>query len=131
MAEPRTSDNLSVSEEFPIQAMLAFMMMHGRNPKANPQGFTPQLNHNIAQIIFDMVLDDSARTLLQVGLVSPPQSPSRLTLQVPGAPKAPSRPQSLALAVEAAGGSQASGQPLPTAVRALVFGAVPAGVPDA
>ena len=128
--EPKTYENLTVSEEFPSDAMFAFMLMHLPNPQADPEVFTPQLNPNLAQMIFDFVLEDSARTLLQVGLLSPPQSPSRLTLRVPGAPKAPSRPQSLALAVEAAGGSQASGQPLATTVRAL-FAVVPAVVPDA
>ena len=72
------------------------------------------------------LLDSSLKAL---GRITPPTSPK--APKAPGAPKAPSRPQRLALAIEEAGGSQASGQPLPTAVRALVFGAVPAGVPDA
>ena len=126
--EPKTYQNLTVSEETPSDAMLAFMLMHLPNPQADTGKFTPQLNKNLEQVIFDMLQDDSARMLRQVGLVSPPQSP-RLTLQVPGAPAAPSRPQRLALALETAGGTQASGQPL-AAVRAL-FCAVPAGVPDA
>ena len=72
------------------------------------------------------LLDPALKAL---GRITPPTSPK--APKAPGAPKAPSRPQRLALAIEEAGGSQASGQTLPTAVRALVFGAVPAGVPDA
>ena len=71
---------------------------------------------------------DLVALLVEKGLITPPTSP-RLTPEAPGAPIAPSRPQMLALALETAGGTQASGQPL-AAVRAL-FGAVPAGVPDA
>ena len=122
--EPKTYENLTVSEEFPSDAMLTFMLRHLPNPQADKGKSTHQLNKNLEQVIFDMLQDDSARMLRQVGLVSPPQSPSRLTLRVPGAPKAPTRQTSLAVA-------QASGQPLPTAVRALVFGAVPDGVQDA
>ena len=69
--EPKTYQNLTVSEEFPSDAMLAFMMMHGRNPQADPKVFTPQLDPSLAQIIFDMLLDHSAQTLLDVGLASP------------------------------------------------------------
>ena len=121
--EPRTWDNLNVSEEFPRDAMLAFMMMHGRNPQANLARQPPtQLIKNLEQYIFELLLDDSAETRERVGLGSPPTSP-RPTLRVPDAPKAPTRPTSLAVA-------QAPGQPQPTAVRTL-FGAVPAVVPDA
>jgi len=121
-------ENLNFADNYPRDAMLAFMLMHLPNPQADTGKFTPQLNKNLEQVIFDMLQDDSARMLRQVGLVSPPQSP-RLTLQVPGAPKAPSRPQRLALALETAGGTQASGQPLATTVRAL-FAVVQAVVPD-
>ena len=120
--EPKTYQNLTVSEETPSEAMLAFMLRHLPNPQANKDKSTHQLNKNLEQAIFDMLLDDSARMLQQVGLVSPPQSP-RLPLQVPGAPEAPSRPTRLAVA-------QASGQPLTTALRKL-FAVVPAVVPDA
>ena len=71
------------------------------------------------------LLDPALKALGRITPLTSPKAP-----KAPGAPKAPSRPQRLALAVEAAGGSQASGQPLTTAVRAL-FGVVPAGVPDA
>ena len=120
--ETKTYENLNVSEEFPRAAMLAFMLMHIPNPQQNPEKFTPQLNKNLEQAIFDLLLDDSAETRERVGLGSPPTSP-RPTLRVPNAPKPPTRPPRLAVA-------QASGQTLATAVRALVFGDVPAGVPD-
>jgi len=56
--------------------------------------------------------------LAEKGSITPPTSP-RLPPEAPGAPIAPSRPQMLALALESAGGTQASGQPLATTVRAL------------
>ena len=106
-----------------MDAMLAFMLMHMPNPQADPKRSPPpQLNKNLEQAIFDLLLEDSAKMLRKVGRVTPPQTPRQT--EAPGAPKAPTRPTSLAVA-------QAPGQPLPTAVRALVFGAVPAGVPDA
>jgi len=61
--------------------------------------------------------------LAEKGSITPPTSP-RLPPEAPGAPIAPSRPQMLALALESAGGTQASGQPLATTVRAL-FAVVP------
>ena len=61
--------------------------------------------------------------LVESGCIAPPTSP-RLPPEAPGAPIAPSRPQRLALALETAGGTQASGQPLATTVRAL-FAVVP------
>ena len=120
--EPKTYQNSTVSEETPCEAMLAFMLRHLPNPQANKDKSTHQLNKNLEQAIFDLLLDDSAETRERVGLGSPPTSP-RLTLRVPDAPKPPTRPTSLAVA-------QASGQTLATAVRAL-FGAFPAVVPDA
>ena len=119
MAEPRTSENLFVSEEFPRDAMLAFMLMHIPNPQADPEIFTPQLNQNIAQIIFEMVQVESARMREEVGLVSPRPS----TTETPSAPKGPDRPPTLAVA-------QDPGQQLTTAIRRL-FSGVPAVVPDA
>ena len=71
---------------------------------------------------------DLVALLVGLGRITPPTSP-RLTPEAPGAPIAPSRPQMLALALESAGGTQASGQPLATTVRAL-FAVVPAVVPD-
>ena len=125
--EPRTWDNLNVSEETPTDAMLAFMLACGFGLKGfepqltNRQVLVPQLNQNIAQIIFQAVLDDSAKTRQLAGRVTPSQSP-RQTLRVPDAPKPPTRPTSLAVA-------QASGHTLATAVRTL-FLDVPAGAPD-
>ena len=58
--------------------------------------------------------------LKEKGRLTPPTTP-RLTPEAPAAPIGPPRPTRVA---------QASGQPL-AAVRALFFGAVPAGVPDA
>ena len=81
--------------------------------------FWPQVNTNIAQIIFEMVQVESARMREEVGLVSPRPS----TTETPSAPKGPDRPPTLAVA-------QASGQTLATAVRAL-FLDVPAVVADA
>ena len=114
-----------------MEGMLAFMLPASKTyqtrfdvkdiPKFDVKDFWPQHNTEIAHMIFEYVLEDSAQTRLQVGLVSPPQSPRRMTA-APGAPVAPTRPPRLAVA-------QASGQPL-AAVREL-FGAVPAGVPDA
>ena len=63
---------------------------------------------------------DLVALLVAKGLITPPTSP-RLTQEAPAAPIGPPRPTRVA---------QASGQPL-AAVRALFFGAVPAGVPDA
>ena len=71
------------------------------------------------------LLDPALKALGRITPLTSPKAP-----KAPGAPKAPSRQQRLALAVDAAGGSQASGQPLATAVRAL-FADVPAVVPDA
>ena len=120
--EPSTSENLNVSEETPSDAMLAFMLMHIPNPQADPKRSPPpQLNKNLEQAIFDLLLEDSAKMLRKVGRVTPPQTPRQT--EAPGAPKAPTRPTSLAVA-------QAPGQPLPTAVRAL-FLDVAAGAPDA
>ena len=116
--EPKTYLNLNVADENPRDAMLAFMLMH--IPRLYTS--TPPLNQNLEQVIFGMLQVDSARTLQQVGRVTPPQSP-RLTTEAPGAPIAPPRPTSVAVA-------PASGQPLATAVRAL-FAVVPAVVPDA
>ena len=123
--EPKTYENLNVSEDFPRDAMLAFMLPASTTyqTRFGVKDFWPQHNTEIAHMIFEYVLEDSAQTRLKVGLVSPPSSP-RQTTEAPGAPKAPTRPTSLAVA-------QAPGQPLPTAVRALVFGAVPDGVQDA
>ena len=61
--------------------------------------------------------------LVESGRITPPTSP-RLTPEAPGAPIGPPRPTRLAVAVETAGGTQASGQPLATTVRAL-FAVVP------
>ena len=122
MAEPKAweKENLNFADEYPMDAMLAFMMMHMTHPKEKPTPFT-ELDPNIARMILDVLLKDSAAKREDVGLVSPPSSP-RLT-ETPSAPPAPTRPPRLAVA-------QASGQPLANAVRAL-FDAVPAGVPDA
>ena len=65
------------------------------------------------------LLDPALKAL---GRITPQTSPK--APKAPGAPKAPSRPKMLALALETAGGSQASGQPLATTVRAL-FAVVP------
>ena len=109
--EAKTSENLNVSEEFPMDAMLAFMLMHIPNPQADPKRSPPpQLNKNLEQAIFDLLLEDSAKMLRKVGRVTPPQTPRQT--EAPGAPKAPTRPTSLAVA-------QAPGQPQATAVREL------------
>ena len=125
--EPRTWDNLNVSEETPTDAMLAFMLACGfglkdfrpqytkkglpaRDTPAEAYVLVPELNEQIAMIIFQAVLDDSARTLQLTGRVTPPQTPRQT--EAPGAPKAPTRPTSLAVA-------QAPGQPQATAVREL------------
>ena len=71
------------------------------------------------------LLDPALKALGRITPLTSPKAP-----KAPGAPKAPSRPQRLALALETAGGTQASGQPLATTVRAL-FAVVPAVVPDA
>ena len=137
--EPKTYENLNVSEDFPMDAMLAFMLPASKTyqtrfdvkdqTRFDVKDFWPQHNTNIAHMIFEYVLEDSAQTRLEVGLVSPPSSP-RQTPEAQGAPGAPSRPPRLARILETAGGSQASGQPLATTVRAL-FADVPAVVPDA
>ena len=120
--EPKTYENLNVSEDFPMDGMLAFMLPASTTyqTRFGVKDFWPQHNTNIAHMIFEYVLEDSAQTRLQVGLVSPPQTPRQT--EAPGAPKAPTRPPRLAVA-------QASGQPL--AASRELFGAVPAGVPDA
>ena len=123
--EPRTWENLNVSEETPTDAMLAFMLACGFGMKdfrpqvTNRQVRVPQLNQNIAQIIFEMVQVESARMREEVGLVSPRPS----TTETPSAPKGPDRPPTLAVA-------QDPGQQLTTAIRRL-FAVVPAVVPDA
>ena len=130
--EPKTYENLNVSEDFPIDGMLAFMLPASKTyqtrfdvkdqTRFDVKDFWPQHNTEIAHMIFEYVLEHSAQTRLEVGLVSPPPSPRRMTA-APGAPIAPPRPTSVAVA-------PASGQPLATAVRSL-FGVVPAVVPDA
>ena len=62
--------------------------------------------------------------LVDTGRITPPTTP-RLTPEAPGAPIGPPRPTRLAVAVETAGGTQASGQPLATTVRAISFAVVP------
>ena len=119
MAEPKKWENLNIADESPRDAMLAFMLMHVQRLNNTPT--RPLLCQNVEHAIFEMVQVESTRMRDRVGLVSPPQSPRQT--EAPGAPKAPTRPTSLAVA-------QAPGQPQPTAVRSL-FGAVPAGVPDA
>ena len=84
--------------------------------------------HGLHQPAVEDLDTDLVALLVELGRITPLTSP-RLTLQVPGAPIAPSRPQRLALVLETAGGTQASGQPLATTVRAL-FAVVPAVVPD-
>ena len=126
--ETGTWDNLTVSVNYPSDAMLAFMLPASTTYQTRPsdvkdydvKDFWPQINTNIAQIIFEMVQVESARMREEVGLVSPRPS----TTETPSAPKAPDRPPILAVA-------QDPGQQLATAVRTLVFSAVPAGVPDA
>ena len=124
--ETKTYENLHVSEDFPRDAMLAFMLPASTTyqTRFDVKDFWPQHNTNIAHMIFEYVLEDSAQTRLEVGLVSPPSSP-RQTPEAQGAPGAPSRPPRLARILETAGGSQASGQPLATAVRAISFAVVP------
>ena len=129
-------DNSPASVETPRDAMFAFMLACGlgtkdfksqytnkglpaRDTPAEAHVLVPQLNQNIAQIIFEMVQVESARMRERVGLVSPPQSPRQTEAR--RAPPAPTRPPRLAV-------SQASGQPL-AAAREL-FGAFPAVVPD-
>ena len=118
MAEPKKWENLSIADESPRDAMLAFLLMHVQ--RLNKASTRPLLCQNVEQAIFGMVQVESARMREEVGLVSPRPS----TTETPSAPKGPDRPPTLAVAL-------APGQPLPTAVRALLFGAVPAGVPDA
>ena len=130
-------DDSPASVETPRDAMFAFMLACGlgtkdfksqytnkglpaRDTPAGVDVLVPELNEQIALIIFQAVLDDSARTRQLAGRVTPPSSP-RQTLRVPDAPKPPTRPLAVA---------QAPGQPQATAVRAL-FPADPAGVPDA
>ena len=126
-----TWNNLTVSVDYPSDAMLAFMLPASTTYQMRPSDenydedydvtdFWPQLNDEIAKMIFDLVKKDSALTRKGKGLVSPPSSPRQT--EAPGAPKAPTRQTSLAVA-------QASGQPL-AAARAL-FGVVPAVVPNA
>ena len=122
MAEPKAweKENLNFADEYPMDAMLAFMMMHMTHPKEKPTPFT-ELDPNIARMILDVLLEDSAATREDVGLVSPPSSPRQTEAR--RAPPAPIRPPRPALAL-------APGQPLPTTVREL-FAGVPDGVPDA
>ena len=110
-------ENLSIADEFPSDAMLAFMLMH--IPRFCD--FEPPLYQNLEQVIFGMVQVESARMRVEVGLVSPPSSPRQTEAR--RAPPAPIRPPRPALAL-------APGQPLPTTVREL-FAGVPDGVPDA
>ena len=108
------------SVETPQDAMLAFMLACGFGLKGfepqltNRQVLVPELNEQIAVIIFQAVLDDSAKTRQLAGRVTPPSSP-RQTLRVPDAPKPPTRPLAVA---------QAPGQAQSTTVRAL-FDVVP------
>ena len=119
MAKPKKWENLTIADESPRDAMLAYLLMHVQRLNNTPT--RPLLCQNVEHAIFGMVQVESARMRKEVGLVSPPSSPRQT--EAPGAPKAPTRPTSLAVA-------QAPGQPLPTAVRAL-FLDVPAGAPDA
>ena len=79
--------------------------------------------YGLQQPVFDDLDPALVALLAESGRITPPTSP-RLPPEAPGAPIAPSRPQRLALALETAGGTQASGQPLATTVRAL-FAVVP------
>ena len=138
MAEPRTWDNLNVSEGTPTDAMPAFMVACGFGlkdfrPQYTKKGLTahdksaeddvlvPQINEHIAHIIFKFVKEDSAAARKGAGLDSPLPSPRQT--ETPRAPPAPTRPPRLAVA-------QAPGQAQATAVREL-FADVPAGAPDA
>ena len=112
-------ENLSIADESPRDAMLAFMMMHMTNPKEKPTPFT-QLDPNIARMILDVLLEDSAATRKRAGLVSPPSSPRQTEAR--RAPPAPIRPPRPAVA-------QDPGQQV-AAARAL-FAVVPASAPDA
>ena len=120
----RGFDDSPASVETPCDAMLAFMLACGFGLKGFEPQYTdkldcekvlvPELNEQIAVIIFQAVLDDSAKTRQLAGRVTPPSSP-RQTLRVPDAPKPPTRPLAVA---------QAPGQAQSTTVRAL-FDVVP------
>ena len=129
--ETGTWDNLTVSVNYPSDAMLAFMLPASTTYQMRPSDenydedydvtdFWPQLNDEIAKMIFDLVKKDSALTRKGKGVVTPPQSPRQTEAR--RAPPAPIRPPRPAVA-------QDPGQPL-AAARAL-FAGVPAGAPDA
>ena len=131
-------DITHIGLEDPVQSFLVFAGAWKKHEdtrrawqlEALPEDALREINYwysknlyGLPQPVFDDLDPALVALLAESGRITPLTSP-RLPIQVPGAPIAPSRPQRLALALETAGGSQASGQPLATTVRAL-FAVVP------